>query len=194
MSNEINPYAAPPLVAEIVQIGGPWVPGGGLWRDGSQLVILNGAPLPPKCIKTNQPTDQFLKRNLTWYPPWIAFTLLFAWPVFVILALVMQKKSTVYLGLTPQWMRRRRSRVLTTWALVFGGIGLFAVGVVNVNQFETAGGIGMMSGMVMLLSSAIYGVAYARLVVPAKIDDRFTWLKGVCREYLADLPQWPGTR
>jgi hypothetical protein len=194
MPSDINPYAAPPLIAEVIHqspLGGQ---DGGVWRDGKQLVILKGTPLPPRCVKSNQPTDKSLKRNLIWYPQWIAFTVLIAWPVFLVLALVLQKKATVHIGLTEEWLARRRFRIGIVWCLALLGIGLFVGAFPLIEEYEEVGVAMILSSLVVLIGSLIYGTTAARLITPAKIDDRFVWLKGVCPEYLAELPPWPGTR
>jgi hypothetical protein len=156
-----------------------------------------GGQLPPKCVKSNQPTEQFLKRNLTWYPPWIALTIFLAWPIFLILVLIMQKKATVFIGLTPQWRTRRIKRILIAWGLALAGVALFIAGISLVDPpsaYSTLGGTLLALSPISLLSGILFGLIGCRLVYPKKIDDRFIWLKGVCPEYLADLPNWPGPR
>jgi hypothetical protein len=50
---------------------------------------------------------------------------------------------------------------------------------------------GIPLGILMMLFGAIYGLVAARLVTPAKIDERYIWLKGVHPDFLAELPDWP---
>ncbi len=47
-------------------------------------------------------------------------------------------------------------------------------------------------GLLLLFAALIFGVVAARVTAPTKIDDRFVWLSGVNKEYLDQLPQWPG--
>jgi len=42
------------------------------------------------------------------------------------------------------------------------------------------------------LAAFFFGIFAVRIVVPAKIDDKFVWLKGVNKDYLNELPQWIG--
>ena len=50
----------------------------------------------------------------------------------------------------------------------------------------------LIGGMLVFLGGALYGLLAARMVSPRKIDNDFIWVKGVCPEYLAELPPWPG--
>jgi hypothetical protein len=43
----------------------------------------------------------------------------------------------------------------------------------------------------MILSGIIYGKLGSRILAPAKITDRFVWLKGVHPDYLDSLPEFP---
>lgn len=189
MVPEMNPYAPPPMVAEVVPApgGGPQ----GMWRDGKILVVAQGTPLPPRCIKSNEPTDNQWKRNLTWYPPWIVLTLFIAWPIFLVLVLVLQKKATLRLGLTREWQARRRQRIAIAWGIALAAMAMFVLGIVFVEDYGPAF---ILLSLVLLLGGVIYGNYAARLVYPHKIDDRFVWLKGVHPDYLRDLPSWPMAR
>jgi hypothetical protein len=193
---DLNPYAPPPLIAEAVlpaQFGLPQ----GLWRQDNVLVMQIGAPLPPKCVKSNQPTERFLKRSLTWYPPWLGLTILIATPLFVLLVLILQKKATIFIGLTPEWRTRRLQRMAIAWGLVLLGVGLFFCGILLLNATDviaTLGGWLMGLSPLTILGGIIYGNYACRMVYAKRIDDRFIWLKGVCPEYLAVLPAWPGPR
>jgi hypothetical protein len=192
MSDDLNPYAPPPIIAE--QAHRAWEHSKeGLWRDGKLLVLHKSAKLPGRCVKSNEPTDRFLKRKLVWYPPWIALTILLAWPVFLILALVMQKRAQVDIGLTPEWIGRRRMRIATAWGLVLLGFFTFFGAIAWAADADWFGLV-LAGGVLMGFVGIIYGSVGARMVYPTKIDDQFVWLKGVCREFLDELPPWPGKR
>ena len=51
----------------------------------------------------------------------------------------------------------------------------------------------MLSGVVLGLFAAIYGLIAARMVVAERISDDYVWLKGVHPDFLASLPPWPYT-
>jgi hypothetical protein len=47
-------------------------------------------------------------------------------------------------------------------------------------------------GILLLLAGTIYAIVTVRIVSVVKIDDKFAWLKGINKDYLDELPQWPG--
>lgn len=49
----------------------------------------------------------------------------------------------------------------------------------------------MIIGFGLIPVGLVWLVLAARFVKVKKIDDRFVWLKGINREYLATLPAWP---
>jgi len=53
------------------------------------------------------------------------------------------------------------------------------------------GGVALF-GLALFVGAVIYGIITIRIVAPAKIDDRFVWLRGVNKEYLNELPAWSG--
>jgi len=60
-----NPYASPSMAGMhgMNQYGSPNM--GGLWREGQLLVMDRNARLPNICVKSGQPAQRFLARNLT---------------------------------------------------------------------------------------------------------------------------------
>lgn len=194
MSGSVNPYAPPPIVAEQVNVLGLGGQDGGVWRSGKLLVMHKSARLPARCIKSNEPSERSLKRNLVWYPQWIILTILIAWPIFLVLALILQKKATIEIGLTEAWVRRRRQRIAITWGVALLGVALFAIAIALLDATDGGSSILMLAALAALIGALIYGTTAARLVSPTKIDDRFVYLKGACAEYLAQFPEWPGTR
>jgi hypothetical protein len=191
-----NPYAPPPMLAQTAPLQpAQFAPPQGLWRQDNLLVMPIGGQLPPKCVKSNVPTDQFLKRNMVWYPPWIALTIFIATPIYIVLALSLQKKATVFIGLTPEWKTKRLIRMLIAWGSVLLGAASFIAGLALLEgSLKSLSPVLLILAPVGLLTGIFVGLYGCRMVYPKKIDDRFIWLKGVCPAYLADLPPWTGPR
>ncbi len=162
------------------------MPGSGVWRDKSVLVMSKDAQLPNRCIKCNEPTNGRLKRKLTWHHPAIYILILIAWLVYLIVALIVRKRATVGVGLCEEHCAKRRKNLLITWSLVLLGVAGFILAMIEED------GTYALIGALLLLSGIIYGIVFARIVAPSKIDDKFVWLKGVNKDYLNLLPQWPG--
>lgn len=196
---EMNPYAPPPIMADVAPQPMYGAIGPGLWRQDSVLVVRIGTPLPPRCVKTNEPTDRVLKRNLVWYSPWLLLLVLINVLICAIVIMIMQKKATVHIGLSPEWISKRRVRMAIAWVTALAAIPLFILGMVLLEQgkgtgLDTVGGICLALSPFLFLGGVLYGNYSTRMVYASLIDDQFAWIKGVCPEYLAGLPDWTGKR
>ena len=164
------------------------MPGSGVWRDKSILVMSKGAALPQRCVKCNEPTHGLvLKRKLSWHHPAIYLIILVALLVYLIVALFLRKNAIVEVGLCEKHLARRRQGVLIIWLLFLVGVAGFIMAMVAADATY------LLAGLVFFLAAIIFGLISVRVVVPSKIDDKFVWLKGVNKDYLNQLPQWPGT-
>ena len=188
MSSSENPYA-PPLTAPIV-LDAEIVADPGLWRKGNILVMHKGSQLPLRCVKSNQPTDRRLKRSLYWHHPAIYLSILISIWIYIILALILRKSATVYVGLSDEWFARRHRAMLIGWLLVLAGVGLFVAGVATVDRSDAFPWM-LVAGPLVFLGGAIYGLLAARMVAAERVSDEYVWLKGVHPSFLADLPEWP---
>ena len=164
----------------------PALPGRGVWRSGSKLVMSRDAELPPRCVKCNVPTHLRLKRRLTWHHPLIYILVLIALMIYLIVALIVRKSATVEIGLCDEHQaKRRRDLWIMIGLLIAGLLGLaLAIGYSDPTY--------LLMGFLGVIAAIIYGIVAVRVVAPAKIDDRFVWLSGVNRQYLNELPEWPG--
>jgi hypothetical protein len=159
-----------------------------IWRDGDTLVFRKGAELPPRCVKSNQPAERSLHRNLQWCTPWVYLGLLGGLLPLLVLVLVLQKKAEARIPLTDEWLHRRRMRILTAWLLCLAGVGLPIAGAV----MESAA-VAIVGGVIFLI-----GLFYAVIAVPIvkvkRIDDDYVWLRGIHPDYLAALPHFEDDR
>ena len=159
----------------------------GLWRSKNQLVTRSENPFPDRCVRCNGPANGYrLKRTLYWHPPAYYLIILLNLLIYAVVALCVRKKATVWIGLCEQHRVRRKYGMLGCWAGVLGGLVLLVAGAVQ------GSGIAAMAGLVLLLGGAIYGGITGARVSPARITKENVWLKGVNKEFLAELPEWPG--
>jgi hypothetical protein len=163
------------------------VPGSGVWRDKSKMVVSKGAQLPDRCVKCNAPAQEpKLKKKLSWHHPAIYLLILVALLIYFVVAMILRKTATVELGLCEEHKAKHRRNIIATWLLVgLGVLGFVTALVVEDSNF-------ILLGILLILAGIIYGSVTLRILTPAKIDDRFAWLKGVNKDYLDELPQWPG--
>ncbi len=197
--SDANPYASPitdsgnpfasPQSGSGGYLAGP--PGDGLWRKGKLLVMDKFAPLPDRCVKSNQPAGgRTLKRNLSWHHPWVFILLLISIWVYVIVALIIRKQATIHIGLSEAWFGKRRKAMLVGWTLALLGIAAVIASFPMMERVSAAPLL-LIGGIVAFLGAAIYGLVAARMVVAARINERYVWLKGVHPDFLATLPDWP---
>jgi hypothetical protein len=144
------------------------------------------ASLPDRCVKCNVPTVGRLKRKLSWHHPAIYLIILVALLIYLIVAMVLRKSATVEIGLCDEHRAKRRRNITITWVLSI--LGLLGI----VLTIATNDGTYIGFGALALCAALIFGLIAVRVVTPAKIDDRFVWLRGVNKEYLDELPQWAG--
>lgn len=161
--------------------------GAGMWRSKKQLVTTLNPVLPARCVKCNAPTETApLKRNLYWHHPLIYLALLVNVIVYVIIAMLVRKRSTAMVSICPEHRAQRRNAILVAWVLVLGGIAAIIAGVVNDTGWLAV------AGVAAFLGGLIYGIVRGRLVFAAKIDKERMWLGGCGKDFLAEFPEWSG--
>jgi len=156
---------------------------GGVWQDDKTLVMTKDASLPDQCVKCNAPANGFrLKRNLSWHHPALYFVVLVAWIIYLVLSLTMSKRATVYLGLCPEHVQRRRSLLIAGWVML--ALGLIVPILAFANEYPGIGAIGLL----LFLVAVFWLVIVSRVVKVKKIDDHYVWLTGIDPNYLARFP------
>jgi hypothetical protein len=156
------------------------------WQEGNKLVLPQGAHLPDRCVKCNAPAEgRRLQRNLSWIHPAYLLTLFAGVLIFAIVAAVASKKATVDVGICEKHLAQRRLAIAGGWGLALLGIFFFWLAIYIEAWWP------LYPGVAALLVGMFGGVALARVVHPAKIDDGRVWLRGVDRAYLRELPAPP---
>ena len=159
----------------------------GVWRNKSTLVMSKNARLPNRCVKCNEPADvPPLKRRLTWHHPAFYLIIFVALLIYVIVALVVRQTANVEVGLCEKHKAKRKRDILITWSLVLLGVVGFALAIV------ASDGNYALLGLLLLLVGTVYGIVTTRIVNATRIDKDFVFLSGVNKDYLDQLPQWPG--
>ncbi len=192
MSKGENPYQSPE-VFPAAYADKPFRDDG-LWRKGKLLVMHKNAALPPRCVKSNAPTPRTLRRKLTWHHPAVFIALLFNLLIYAILAIVLSKRATIYIGLSDRWFAKRRRAILIGWGSVLLAGGMVVGGIAMVENTlvdDWVGAVLIIGGLITFIAGAIFGLVGARMVTPTRITDDYVWLKGVHQDYLATLPDWP---
>lgn len=116
---ELNPYAAPEVSLEASPVG---TTGDGVWREGRRLVAVDGARFPARCVVCNSEEDlRWRRHHVARHPVWLLALIFVPYGVLVylVLALVLRRRGSVWLAVCGAHVRRRR------WAH-----GLFAIAIV----------------------------------------------------------------
>jgi hypothetical protein len=156
----------------------------GVWRDNKTLVMTKDAMLPNQCVKCNAPAQGKLKRKLSWHHPALYLFILIAWIIYLVLAVALSKRATVFLGLCDQHLQRRRNLLITGWLML--ALGLITPVLAFANDYP---GIGLL-GMLLFLVAIFWLVFANRVVTVKRIDDRLVFLTGIDSHYLAQFPAW----
>jgi len=190
---EINPYASPlaSLAPEVVAHDE-------IWRDGSLLVVRKGSSLPDRCVKCNAPADGLrLRTKLYWHHPELYFLLVFSFAAglgllaYVIVRLVVIEMAEFQIGVCRRHLRRRHIALAVGFLAPLASIAAIAsCAAADMRGREISVAALGICWALPFVGPAV-GLFFAVIVWPKKIDADFAWVKGVCREYLAELPQAP---
>lgn len=152
-------------------------------REGSVLVMAKEAKLPHRCVKCNKPIEgELWTKKLSYNHPAIYLLLLINIIVLLVVAALTAKKATVDVPVCEFHRGKIKGAIKLSWALCLGGIAMIICGI-----GMESGPIGL-TGLAGLLAGIIVGIARGRLVYASKIDKDHVWMKGVCSEYLDELP------
>jgi hypothetical protein len=162
----------------------------GIWRSGNMLVMHKQSPLPFRCVKSNEPASDYLRRRLSWHHPLLYLVILANLLIFVIVALVVSKKADIKIGLSEAWFARRRQAMIVGWSCFLAGCGMFFASFL-LDISDDVRGAALITSIVLAMFGIFWGLLKSRMIVAKKIDDHFVWLKGIHPDFLATLPEWP---
>lgn len=169
------------------RLPGPIAAAGLLWRTKSQLVTSSGATFPDRCVRCNAPANGYrLKRQLYWHPPAYYLLILLGLLIYAIVAICIRHKAVLHIGLCERHRVRRKWGIVSCTLGVLAGLGLFITGAV--------GDIGslILPGILLFLGGVIHGVITGVRISPVKMTKEHVWLRGVNKDFLAELPELPG--
>jgi len=104
--------------------------------------------------------------------------------VYLIIAIRVRKTATIVVGMSEEFLDKRKKAAIGGWVLF--GIGLFAFSAAYAHSL----GLLMLLGGIALLGGLIWAAPGAKVVRPARIEGDYIWLKGVNKDYLAQFPDW----
>ena len=159
---------------------------GYLWQKNGVLIFSKETLLPERCVKCNVPTGgSGVKRKLSWHHPILYLLIFGAALLYIVLAMVLSKRAKVFIGLCADHRLKRRNGMIGGWLLFLGG---FIGAILSIANDYT---VAMIICLLLIPVGLVWLIIAARVVTVKKIDDRFVWLKGINRDYLAAFPPYP---
>lgn len=156
-------------------------PGFIIWRDGKMLITPVRCTLPDACIKCNAPATKFKKKTYAWHSTWLYLLILVGLLVYLIVAIVVRKRATVTIGLCKRHARLRAIHLAVAWLLALGSVTLFVLAFA-LDRAE------LLLGLLGFIIAPAYGIIFAAMLAPKRIDGNYAWFKGCCGAFLDRFP------
>jgi hypothetical protein len=186
-ADPLDPYAAPGSGAGVAGEYHPALtPGIGLWRQDHELVIHSRAGFPPRCVITNEATDDLQIRRLAWAHPFdIGLT----------------QQLMVRYAISPRGMRGLGHGRLLAIAVAISS--LFGAGCFwwMTWKYIQAPLFGPLPFLLLLFFAVLLSMSFVgstKLAFDAKRPlklvargGEYLWIIGAGPEFLASLPRWP---
>jgi hypothetical protein len=185
--NSVNPYAVqslqPPLLAEQT---------GQIFQKGKLLIVHNMATFPDRCVKSNEPTTERLKRKLSWHHPLIFLLLLVNLLIYVLVAMIVRKTAVLQIPLAARYKAARIRWMLIAWSMALLSLALFVVGLATTDQVADALSAFLLLQFPLAIIAALFiGLFGCRVIYARKIDDQYVWIGGTGEEFRRSFPEWP---
>lgn len=183
----LDPYATPRATSTPPPIPNPFAQY--LFRDGSFLVVRDGAQLPMSCVKTGTSVADgaWRKRKMiAWNPPWVFVGLLGGVVPLLILMLVCQKKAHIAYSLSDD----ARRTILGRRSVGFVLLALFVLALYLVISESVSGDVAgtvLLGGVVSLILSLVFFISATPLRATGHRNGWFR-IKGAGSAFLDQLP------
>lgn len=148
--------------------------------------------LPDACMCCGQPSTVTKTRNMSWFPPWVNFLILFGLLPYAIVALILTKRARVLVPLCPDHQGHWFNRNLLMWGtfFLFGALGIG--GFVVAGMLEQPGqrgdsfvGFACIGSLVLfVIWLVIVVVAQSTAIRPKEITDNEIVLQGVSEAFV----------
>jgi hypothetical protein len=171
-------HAAANLAGSAGQAGG-----GGIWRDGKNLVFHERAELPDRCLTCNaQAAGIRLKKSLRWnHPARLVAALLTGWYVISDV-----EQARVSIGFCHSHFWRRRIWWAAAASSCVASVMLLFLGRVDDSIIRT---VVMAGATILFIASIVFSFLAKEYIQLKKIREGYVWLGGVDKEYLAQFPK-----
>jgi hypothetical protein len=150
--------------------------------------------LPPVCMVCGEPADHYVRKVFSWYPPWIAITILAGLLVWVILVALLTKRCTVFAPMCSAHKGHWTRIAIFTALVVMAALGCMLAGIIVLiltakpGGNESLGGFAMLAGALGMLFLLLVAAFVSRMGVRCyEITDYKISLMRVDEEFIAAL-------
>jgi hypothetical protein len=166
------------------------------WRDHDLLKVKKGATLPQRCLRCNAPAGGYqVTRRLTWASPLWGCIIISVSPlvigfiVFIVVYNIVCWRGQTTAFLCPRHRKQARRAIQSTWLTALVGVVVLVTSAVAAPKLQPAL---VLIGCLTLFVAVPARVFAARVLVPARMDRHYIWLRRVGPKYLGSLPEWGG--
>ena len=161
------------------------VPAARAYANGDRFVVPPNAVLPSLCVKCGGvPDEPWLKKTFSWHSPYLYF-LLISPLLYVIVALIVQKRVKLVVPLCATHKSIRRKRIWMASVLLLGCIPIPAALAAYLGNDEAAV-IAAFLGLAMFVGGLIFHACCSPLSA-RRIGPGSAEFSGACEEFLARL-------
>lgn len=154
--------------------------------EGRALVVPKDTPFPQICVRTGSTENLIaipIRRILTWHHPALYLTILLSVLIYIVIVLIVRRKSTHTIYLTKEARSSQIKWHLFNWALFLSSAAcLFSA-------IETASGeLGMAAILGLIASTIVYSLK-VRILYATKIDETHARIAGIPPAVMAKIAE-----
>ncbi|HET6898502.1 MAG TPA: hypothetical protein VFK70_09150 [Vicinamibacteria bacterium] len=154
-----------------------------IWRSGGMLIFWKAAELPRSCVRCNAPTENTVRRRVSWHHPGL-YLLLVNVVIYIVAALAARKTADLLVPVCDRHQRRRRWALIVGWLVGLSGLVACFVGL-GLDSVPVA-----LLGLYAFCGAAVHAVVGSRLFTVVHVDEHLVRLRGVDPAWLRDVPPW----
>jgi len=156
------------------------------YAEGNILVVPPNATLPASCVKCGGvPKEPWLRKTFYWHNPLLYLVVLAGLLVYVIVAMIVQKKRQLMVPICPAHESQQKTKLWIGALMLLGCIPVPVVLATSMKEDYWVG-IAVLLGFVMFFAGAIT-IIRSRVLTPTYIGDDCAKFKGAHPEFLARL-------
>jgi hypothetical protein len=147
--------------------------------------------LPELCMVCGEPSVKHVKKNFSWYPPWVTALILAGLLPYLIIAAVLSQRMTVDVPLCARHSGHFWKRTLLIWLTLVGWLAVGVLGTVLVTELVPEPDKGyLMAGVCMGFAAGlvavivVVGIAQNTAIRPKEITNREITLVRVDNKFI----------